>query len=210
MEVCDLSHYIGNYTLSLHKHKVDFAVWCSYKYLNSGPGSIAWAFIHEKKFGSKSIPRLEGWWGHDEHERFKMKKKFVPMHGADAWQLSTFTVMNAASHLASLSIFEEAGINALRKKSEQLTGYAEYLLRECDPEAENFVLITPSKTKERGCQLSIEMRKNGQDVFNKLIKSGVVADWREPSVIRIAPAPLYNTFEEVYTFVKRFQKALLK
>lgn len=206
----DLAHAIGNVPLNLHQHQVDFAVWCSYKYLNSGPGSIAGAFIHEKHFENKSIPRLEGWWGHDEGERFKMKKKFIPMHGADAWQLSTFTVMNAASHLASISIFDEATLPALRKKSESLTDYAEYLLNELDPEKQSIEIITPSNPKERGCQLSIKIKKGGKEVFSKLVKSGVIADWREPEVIRIAPAPLYNTFEEVFLFVKRFKKALPK
>lgn len=204
----DLAHAIGNVPLDLHKHQVDFAVWCSYKYLNSGPGSIAGVFIHQKHFNNKSIPRLEGWWGHSEEERFKMEKKFVPMHGADAWQLSTFTVMNAASHLASVSIFSEAKLPALRKKSELLTGYAEFLLNELDPKNEKIKILTPENPKERGCQLSIRILKGGKEIFTKLIKSGVIADWREPGVIRIAPAPLYNTFEEVFLFARRFKRAL--
>ncbi len=206
----DLAHAVGNVLLQLHNHQVDFAVWCTYKYLNSGPGSIAGAFVHEKHFGNKSRPRLEGWWGNDEGERFKMKKKFEPMQGVDGWQLSTFTVMNAASHLASMAIFEETSMKALRMKSELLTGFAEFLLRDMDPNEESISIITPSKIKERGCQLSIKIKKGGKAVFDTVVKSGVIIDWREPEVIRIAPAPLYNTFEEVFLFVKKFQKAIKK
>lgn len=199
----DLAHAIGNVPLSLHDHEVDFAVWCSYKYLNSGPGGVAGAFIHEKHFDNKDLPRLSGWWGHKEDERFQMKKGFIPMQGIDAWQLSNFPVLSGAAHLASLEIFDKVGMKKLRKKSEQLTGYAEFLLKEINDGS--FSIITPP---DRGCQLSILMKTNGQKVFDRLTKAGVLADWREPDVIRIAPVPLYNTFEEVWRFGQIFKNSL--
>jgi kynureninase len=202
----DLAHAIGNVPLSLHEHDVDFAVWCSYKYLNSGPGGIAGAFIHEKHFDNKDLPRLAGWWGYDEAERFQMKKGFKPMHGADGWQLSNFPVLLGAAHLASLEIFDEAPMNKLRKKSLQLTGYAQYLLQQIDPDEKYFSIITPADPDQRGCQLSILMKSKGDDVFRKITKAGVVADWREPNVMRIAPVPLYNTFEEVWKFGRVLRK----
>ena len=201
----DLAHAIGNVPLSLNDHDVDFAVWCGYKYLNSGPGGIAGAFVHEKHFGNKALPRLSGWWGYHEADRFKMKKGFVPMQGVDAWQLSNFPVLSGAAHLASLEIFEKAAMPKLRKKSEMLTGYAEFLLKLIDPEEKYFKIITPA---DRGCQLSILMRSNGHPVFKKLSAAGIIADWREPDVIRIAPVPLYNTFEEVWKFGEIFKKSL--
>lgn len=201
----DLAHAVGNVPLSLHDDNVDFAVWCSYKYLNSGPGGIAGAFVHEKHFANKELPRFAGWWGYQEDERFKMMKCFVPMGGVDAWQLSNFPVLSGAAHLASLEIFSKAPMRALRKKSVALTGYAEFLLKEMDPEGKYFEIITPS---QRGCQLSILMRSNGKKVFDKLTEAGVIVDWREPDVIRIAPVPLYNTFEEVWRFGQIFKKSL--
>ncbi len=201
----DLAHAVGNVPLSLHDHGVDFAVWCSYKYLNSGPGGIAGAFVHEKHFDNKELPRLAGWWGYREDDRFEMKKGFVPMKGVDAWQVSNFPVLSGAAHLASLEIFSKAPMKALRKKSVALTGYAEFILKEIDPEGKYFEIITPA---DRGCQLSILMRSNGKKVFDKLTKGGVIADWREPDVIRIAPVPLYNTFEEVWKFGVVFKKAV--
>ena len=203
----DLAHAIGNVPLSLHKHDVDFAVWCSYKYLNSGPGGIAGAFVHERHANDPGLPRLAGWWGHQEKERFKMKKGFVAMPGADGWQVSNFPVLSGAAHLASLRIFEEAGMKNLRKKSVLLTGFMEYLLKSTEGHSEKFVIITNSDAGERGCQLSILMKKNGQKVFASLTKAGVLADWRDPAVIRVAPVPLYNTFEEVFRFVEIFRGA---
>jgi kynureninase len=198
----DLAHAVGNIELNLHKHNVDFAVWCSYKYLNAGPGGIAGAFIHQRHFDRTDIPRFAGWWGHHEKERFEMKKEFKPMHGIDGWQVSNVPVFQAAAHLASLEIFEEAGMKALRKKSVLLTGYLEFLLKEFDPMENYFKIITPSKPGERGCQLSLFLKKNGKRTFNALTKKGISLDWREPNVIRLAPVPLYNTFEEIFRFVE--------
>lgn len=204
----DLAHAMGNVPMSLHAHGVDFAVWCGYKYLNSGPGGIAGAFVHEKHAKNFTLPRLAGWWGHDEKARFQMKKGFKPMPGVDGWQLSNFPVLSGAAQLASLELFEEAGIKNLRRKSIQLTDFLEHLLTSIDSYSDYFLIITPNHSKDRGCQLSILMRKNGKKVFNQLTKSGVIADWREPDVIRVAPVPMYNTFEEVFIFSEIFRKAL--
>ncbi len=204
----DLAHAIGNVILNLHRDDVDFAVWCSYKYLNSGPGAIAGAFVHERHADNQQLPRLTGWWGHNEKERFQMKKGFKPMPGIDGWQLSNHPVLLSAVHLAALQIFQLAGIKNLRKKSEQLTGYLEFLLNSADPDGRSFRLLTPVNPAERGCQLSLFMLKNGRKIFDRITASGVVADWREPDVIRLAPVPLYNTFEEVFRFGEIFRKAL--
>jgi kynureninase len=204
----DLAHAMGNVPLSLNSHEVDFAVWCGYKYLNSGPGGMAGAFVHEKHATNFALPRLAGWWGHDERARFQMKKGFIPMPGVDGWQLSNFPVLSGAAQFASLELFEKAGIKNLRKKSVQLTSYLEYLLKSMDGHAEYFSIITPCETTDRGCQLSILMKKNGKKVFSQLTKNGVIADWREPDVIRVAPVPMYNTFEEVFKFCEIFRKAL--
>lgn len=203
----DLAHAIGNVPLSLHKDNVDFAVWCSYKYLNSGPGAVAGAFVHERHANNVELKRFAGWWGHAEKERFQMRKGFKPMTGVDGWQLSNFPVVQGAALLASLEIFQQAGIKNLRKKSLALTGYLEFLLRQLDPEGKVFNLLTPANPFERGCQLSIYMKQKGKAVFDKLTKAGVIADWREPDVIRVAPVPLYNTFEEVFQFVEIFKKS---
>jgi kynureninase len=202
----DLAHAIGNVDLNLHKHGVDFAVWCSYKYLNSGPGGIAGAFIHESHFNHPDLPRFAGWWGHDEKERFDMKKGFKPMAGVDGWQVSNVPILQAAAHLASLELFQSATIKALREKSMLLTGYLEFLLKEIDPLQNFFAIITPPQPDERGCQLSLFMKVNGKKIFKSITKSGISADWREPNVIRIAPVPLYNTFEEVFRFSEIFRK----
>ncbi len=206
----DLAHAIGNVPLSLHKHEVDFAVWCSYKYLNSGPGGVAGAFVHEKHANKPDLKRLTGWWGHNEKERFKMKKGFIPMPGVDGWQLSNFPVLSGAAHLASLQLFQEAGIKNLRKKSVLLTGFLEYLLTSIEKYNDYFAIITNSNADERGCQLSILMKKNGKKVFMSLTRAAVIADWREPDVIRIAPVPLYNTFEDVFRFVEIFRDTLIR
>ena len=204
----DLAHAIANVPLNLHRDRVDFAVWCSYKYLNSGPGSVAGAFVHEEHANNFNLPRLAGWWGHQEKERFQMKKGFVPMPGVDGWQLSNFPVLSGAAHLASLEIFEKSGVSALRKKSVLLTGFLKFLLQQIPSHTQRFTIITPDREKERGCQLSILMKQNGRRVFDKITKQGVIADWREPDVIRLAPVPLYNSFEEVYRFVQIFIGAL--
>lgn len=199
----DLAHAAGNVELKLHDWNVDFAVWCSYKYLNSGPGGTSGAFVHQKHGNNPKLVRLAGWWGNDEKTRFEMPKKFVPQKGAAGWQLSNAQILPMAAHMASLKIFEEVGMKALNKKSKKLTGYLEYLINKTNADASkpNFQIITPTDPKERGCQLSILTDKNGKKLFDKLTKANIIADWREPNVIRLAPVPLYNTFEEVWQFV---------
>lgn len=204
----DLAHAMGNVTLNLHDDGVDFAAWCSYKYLNSGPGAIAGAFVHERHGKNFDLPRFAGWWGHNEKERFAMKKGFHGMTGVDGWQLSNHPILQGAAHLASLEIIHEAGMKNLRKKSIQLTGYLEFWLNTIDPENHYYKLLTPINPQERGCQLSLFMKQNGKKVFERLAGSGVIADWRQPDVIRLAPVPLYNSFEEVFRFAEIFTKAL--
>jgi len=204
----DLAHAVGNVPLSLHRDEVDFSIWCSYKYLNSGPGGIAGAFVHEKHAQRFDLPRFAGWWGHDEKERFQMKKGFQPMAGVDGWQLSNVPIFQSAAHLASLEIFEEAGMNNLRRKSVQLTNYLEFLLKEIDPDENHFSIITPTNSAERGCQLSLLMKQKGKKVFDRITRQGVIADWREPDAIRVAPVPLYNRFEDVWQFARIFKEAL--
>lgn len=204
----DLAHAVGNVPVKLHDNDVDFAAWCSYKYMNSGPGGVSGVFVHERHANNPDLPRFAGWWGHDESERFQMKKGFKPMHGADGWQLSNVNVLSSAAHLASLEIFEEVGIAALRDKSLRLTGYLEYLLYELNLNQEILEVITPTDPMSRGCQMSLLAKKNGKQVFDKLTESGVIADWREPNVIRIAPVPLYNSFEDVFRFVELLNEAI--
>lgn len=204
----DLAHAVGNVPLNLHKDDVDFAVWCSYKYLNAGPGAVAGAFVHERHSTDKDLVRFAGWWGHYEQSRFQMKKGFIPMPGVDGWQLSNFPVLPGAALLASLEIFQQAGMKNLHTKSVLLTSYLEYLLEQIDPSGKKFALLTPSDKAARGCQVSIYMKQGGKMVFNALTKAGVIADWREPNVIRIAPVPLYNKFEDVHRFTEIFKKAL--
>jgi kynureninase len=204
----DLAHAIGNVKLNLHRDNVDFAVWCSYKYLNAGPGAVAGAFVHQRHAQNFELPRFAGWWGHHEKDRFQMKKGFIPMPGIDGWQLSNHPVLPAVSLLASLEIFQQAGIKNLLRKSIQLTSYLEYLLKQIDPLSNTFIILTPANKNERGCQLSIFMKRNGKKVFDTLTSAGVIADWREPGVIRVAPVPLYNTFENVFRFSEIFRKAL--
>jgi kynureninase len=202
----DLAHAAGNIELKLHDWEVDFAVWCTYKYLNSGPGGVGGLFVNQKYAVAKNIPRFAGWWGHNESERFLMKKGFRPIPGAEGWQLSNAPILAMAAHKASLEIFEEAGMNAIVKKSKSLTGFLEYLIcTECrakktDNTIHKIKIITPRNPEERGAQLSILIRKNGQALFKKLKENGFIVDWRSPNVIRVAPAPLYNTFEEVFYF----------
>lgn len=204
----DLAHAVGNVVLNLHDDDVDFAAWCSYKYLNSGPGAIGGAFVHERHSASTELPRLAGWWGHREDERFKMQKGFQPMAGVDGWQLSNHPVLAGAAHLAALEIIAEAGMDNLRDKSVMLTGYLEFILDGIDTD-HNFVqLLTPRNPSARGCQLSLLMKRDGKEIFESIMKAGVVADWREPDVIRLAPVPLYNTFEEVYSFGEIFRESI--
>lgn len=206
----DLAHAIGNVPLSLHDDDIDFAVWCSYKYLNSGPGSIAGLFVHEKHASNFNLPRFAGWWGHDEKERFLMQKGFKPMTGANGWQLSNVPVFQSAAHIAALEIFQQTSMKELRKKSVLLTGYLEFLLNEFDAKRGLYTIITPSDPAQRGCQLSLLITNNGKKIFNSLIRAGVILDWREPNVIRLAPVPLYNTFQEVFRFVEILKAAIKK
>lgn len=196
----DLAHAIGNVVLQLHKWEVDFAVWCSYKYLNGGPGGTAGAFVNIKHGFNPQIPRFAGWWGHSEKERFKMESGFIPAEGADGWQLSNAPILSMAALKASLDIFDLAGMENLRRKSIILTGYLHFLIQEIDRHQNLIHIITPSDPSQRGCQLSLSILVKGREVFQALTAAGVIADWREPNVIRIAPVPLYNTFSEVYNF----------
>lgn len=202
----DLAHAAGNVKLSLHDWDVDFATWCSYKYLNSGPGGTSGVFIHEKHAQDNSLPRLSGWWGNEENTRFKMQKGFFPQPGAAGWQMSNAQILPMAAHRASLEIFDAAGMDNLVQKSKLLTGYLEYLL--LSGARKDFKIITPADHAQRGCQLSIVMEHNGKAVFDKLTENGIIADWREPDVIRVAPVPLYNTFEDVWRFADIFHSAL--
>jgi kynureninase len=194
----DLAHAVGNKILRLHDWKVDFACWCSYKYLNSGPGAVGGIFVQEKHAKNPNTLKLAGWWGHDEKTRFKMKKGFKPMKTAESWQMSNAQVMNMAAHRASLNLFDKVGMEKLSAKSLQLTSFTAFLLNQLTNL--KFEIITPSEPNERGCQLSLLFKSKGKEVFEKLQKNGVIADWREPNVIRIAPVPMYNSFEDVYTF----------
>ena len=196
----DLAHAAGNISLALHDSGADFATWCTYKYLNSGPGSVSGVFVHEKHSGKSDIPRFEGWWGYDEEKRFQMEKGFVPMEGAGAWQLSNAPVFNMAIHKVALDLFDEAGMPALRAKSDLLTAYlSDLLMRQLDESGQPaFEIITPTDPKHRGAQLSILSLKYGKELFDYLTENGVITDWRNPNVIRVAPVPMYNSFEDVY------------
>jgi kynureninase len=194
----DLAHAVGNVPLALHDWKVDFACWCSYKYLNSGPGGVGGIFVHEKHGNNPATFRLAGWWGNDEQTRFKMQKGFVPQRGAASWQMSNAPVFNMVAHRASLDIYDKTSVDLLRKKSLHLTGYMEYLLNLCTHLP--FEIITPKNNEERGCQLSLLFKSEGKQLFEYLEKNGVIADWREPNVIRIAPVPLYNSYEDCFRF----------
>jgi kynureninase len=200
----DLAHAIGNVPLALHEWDVDFACWCSYKYLNSGPGSIGGFFVHERYADDYTLMRFAGWWGHDKKNRFKMGPKFSPMSGAEGWQLSNPPILSLAAVKASLAIFDQAGIPALREKSIKLTGYLEQLLNLWA--GEGVRIITPSDPKKRGCQLSLVVERKGKDVFELLQKQGFVCDWREPDCIRVAPVPLYNSYSDVFKFAQTFTK----
>ena len=198
----DLAHAAGNVHLNLHDWNVDFACWCSYKYMNSGPGGVAGVFINERHITNVSLPRLAGWWGHDKASRFKMEKEFIPIPTAEGWQLSNTNIISMAVHKASLDVFEEAGMERIIQKSKALTGYLFFILDEINKlSAERFIdIITPRNENEHGCQVSMLMLKNGKKVFEELKKQSVIADWREPNVIRIAPVPLYNSFEDIFRF----------
>lgn len=195
----DLAHGAGNIQPNLHESGVDFAAWCTYKYLNSGPGSLAGLFVHEKHANNKDLPRFAGWWNHNKETRFNMRQPFDVMPGAEGWQLSNPPILSMAAIRASLDMFDEVGMDALREKSEKLTGYFEFLINEID--TDRIKIITPTKTSERGCQLSIQVKNADKSLHQKLTDKNIITDWREPDVIRCAPVPMYNTFEDVYTMV---------
>lgn len=194
----DLAHVVGNVPLNLHDWEVDFAVWCSYKYLNGGPGAVGGAFIHEKHARDTNRQRLGGWWGNEESTRFKMEKGFKPKSRAEGWQISTAQVFNMVALKASLELFESAGMAALRDKSIKLTNYLEFLLKHI--ENIKFEIITPKNCKERGAQLSLLFHEKGREIQQKMTDAGIIVDWREPGVIRISPAPLYNSYGDVFHF----------
>lgn len=206
----DLAHAAGNVELYLHNWGVDFAAWCSYKYLNSSPGGVSGLFVHERHANNPNLPRFAGWWGHDKDLRFKMEPGFRPMEGAEGWQLSNAPILGMAAHLASLTIFDEVGMKAISAKRNDLTAYLEFIIHAISSSSEkvNFEIITPTDKTKRGAQLSILAHGQGKDLFDALSGSGVVADWREPNVIRIAPAPLYNSYEDVYHFGQRLKAAI--
>ena len=194
----DLAHAAGNLDLRLHDWDVDFACWCTYKYLNSGPGGTSGVFVHERFAQRPDLVRLAGWWGHDASVRFQMKKGFRPMPGAAGWQLSNAQIFPMAIHRASLEIVDRAGgMPALRRKSEQLTARLESLIRGLNLPADKLEIITPADPAQRGCQLSVLVHERGRELFDYLADQGIIADWREPNVIRLAPVPLYNSFEDV-------------
>jgi kynureninase len=198
----DLAHAIGNVPLSLHDWGADFACWCSYKYLNSGPGGVSGIFIHNRHVANAALPRMAGWWGHDKESRFRMEKGFQPIPTAEGWQLSNAPVLSMAAHLASVDVFDAVGMEALRAKSLLLSDYLLYLLDAINTRFAKPVLeiITPRAPHERGCQVSTLVLEQGRAVFDALTQQGVLADWREPNVIRVAPVPLYNSFMDVYRF----------
>lgn len=203
----DLAHAAGNLILELHNWNVDFAAWCSYKYLNAGPGSVAGAFVHEKHHKNTSLPLFAGWWGHDKAERFKMHQEFKPIETVERWQLSNAPILSMAAYKASLDIFNEVGMEKLNKKSKQLTAYLEFIVEEINKEKNDCLEIITPKTN-RGCQLSIVANGYGKALYNKLIENGVIPDWREPNVIRCAPVPMYNSFEDIYRFGEILKKLL--
>lgn len=199
----DLAHAAGNIKLKLHEWKVDFACWCSYKYLNSGPGGVSGAYVFEKHTRNKDLPRLAGWWGHDKKTRFLMDKNFVPIESAEGWQLSNAPVLSMAAHKESISIFEQAGMDNLIEKSKKQVAYLDFIINDINNrnnDGRKLEIITPKESNERGCQISIVAHKRGKELFNAISEKGVIADWREPNVIRIAPVPLYNSFEDIWKF----------
>jgi kynureninase len=202
----DLAHAAGNLQLNLHDWDCDFAVWCSYKYLNGGPGCVAGCFVHERHANRFDLSRFAGWWGHDEESRFQMGPKFQPMSGADGWQLSNPCIVSLAALRASMDIFNEAGMDRLRAKSVSLTGYLEFLLSQSS--SSSFSLITSKEEERRGAQLSMRIPQHGRSVCDRLAREGVVGDWREPDTFRVAPVPLYNSHHDVFRFVKRFVAAV--
>lgn len=202
----DLAHGAGNLNLELHDSGIDFAAWCTYKYLNSGPGSVGGCFVHERHANDFDLPRFAGWWGHDKGTRFGMRADFSPIPGAEGWQLSNPPILSLAAILASLDMFDEVGMKALNEKTLKLTGYLEFLVNNLSNG--KIKIITPKNTAERGCQLSIQVQNADKSLFDAITKDGVIADWRAPDVIRVAPVPMYNSFEDVWNFVSILKNRL--
>jgi len=203
----DLAHGVGNLSLQLHESNVDFAVWCTYKYLNSGPGSVGGCFVHERYAYQFDLPRFTGWWGHDKTTRFNMRDDFNPIPGVEGWQLSNPPILSLAAIRSSLDIFDDVGMEALTEKSKKLTGYLEALLNQIT--SDKIQIITPENPEERGCQISIQLKNSkGKSIFNAITLKGVIADWREPNVIRVAPVPLYNSYKDVFDFVRILKEEL--
>jgi len=207
----DLAHAAGNIKLDLHDWNVDFAAWCSYKYMNSGPGNASGFFVHEKHHNDKELKRFAGWYGHNKERRFKMEPDFDPVHGADGWQISNLPILSLAPYLASVEMFAEVGMDKLITKRNLITSYLEFILHEIDKELEgaDFEILTPSNQEERGCQLSVYLHGQGRELFDRLMKNGVITDWREPNVIRLAPAPFYCSFEDMYEFGQILKQLIL-
>jgi kynureninase len=207
----DLAHAAGNIELKLNEWNVDFAAWCSYKYMNSGPGNASGCFVHEVHHSDKTMPRFAGWWGHNKERRFKMEPVFDPVEGADGWQISNLPVLSLAPYLASVEMFAEIGMSKLIKKRDLITAYLEFILHEIDRELDNaqFEIITPSNPQERASQLSVFLHGQGRALFDYLMKNGVITDWREPNVIRLAPVPLYCSFEDMYEFGQILKQGIL-
>ena len=205
----DLAHAAGNIKLELHDWNVDFACWCSYKYMNSGPGNASGCFIHEKHHNS-NLPRFAGWWGHNKERRFKMEPEFSPVVGADGWQISNLPVLSLAPYLASVEMFAEIGMEPLIQKRDKITSYLEFILHEISKEvAGTFEIITPQNPSERASQLSVFFHGEGRPLFDYLMQNGVVTDWREPNVIRFAPVPLYCSFEDMYEFGQILKQGII-
>ena len=206
----DLAHAAGNVKLELHDWNVDFAAWCSYKYMNSGPGNASGCFVHEKHHHNSELPRFAGWWGHNKERRFKMEPVFDPVHGADGWQISNLPVLSLAPYLAAVEMFDEIGMDALIQKRDLITSYLEFILHEIDNEVESsFEIITPSNPAERASQLSVLLHGEGRSLFDYLMKNGVITDWREPNVIRLAPVPLYSSYTDMYVFGQILKAGIL-
>ena len=204
----DLAHAAGNLELRMHDWGGDFAIWCSYKYLNGGPGAVGGAFVHERHARSFDLPRFAGWWGHDKVTRFLMGPDFRPIEGAEGWQLSNPPILQMAALRASLEIFDEVGMTALAERSRRLTGYLEWLLDSIGDE--RISIVTPLDPAQRGCQLSIRVKDGDRSLHERIVAAGISADWREPDVIRVAPVPLYNTFTDIHRFAGELRRCLAR
>ena len=207
----DLAHAAGNIKLELHDWNIDFAAWCSYKYMNSGPGNASGCFVHEKHHANKDLSRFGGWWGHNKERRFIMEPEYNPIVGADGWQISNLPILSLAPYLASVEMFDEVGMEKLIRKRNQLTAYLEFILHEIDKEIDGaeFEIITSANQEERACQLSVFLHGQGRSLFDYLMKNGVITDWREPNVIRLAPAPFYCSYEDMYDFGQILKQGIL-